>query len=74
MRLVAQLYATVPSNVVSRDPSLFEKMKRRMGGRVNLTTDEVENQLEATAIIDAVKRRWSAWASGTRCRWSSTTR
>jgi hypothetical protein len=56
MRLVAQLYATVPSNVVSRDPSLFEKMKRGLGGRVDLTTDQVENQLEATTIIDAVKR------------------
>ena len=56
MRLVAQLYATVPSNVVTRDPSLFEKMKRGLGGRVDLTTDQVENQLEATAIIDAVKR------------------
>ena len=36
MRLVAQLYATVPSNVVTRDPSLFEKMKRGLGGRVDL--------------------------------------
>jgi hypothetical protein len=56
MRLVAQLYVTVPSNVVQRNPSLLEKMKRGMGGRINLDTDEVENQLEATAIVDAARR------------------
>ena len=56
MRLVAQVYVTVPSNVVTRNPSLVEKIKRSMGGRVNLETDEVENQLEATAIVDASRR------------------
>jgi hypothetical protein len=56
MRLVAQLYATVPSSVVSRDPSVFERMKRSLGGRIELATDQVENQLEATAIVDAVRR------------------
>jgi hypothetical protein len=56
MRLVAQLYATVPSNVVRRDPTFLEKMKRGLGGRVDLETGEVENQLEATAIVDAVRR------------------
>jgi hypothetical protein len=56
MRLVAQLYATVPSSVVSRDPSVFERMKRSLGGRIDLATDQVENQLEATAIVDAARR------------------
>jgi hypothetical protein len=56
MRLVGQLYATVPSDVVRRDPTFLERLKRGMGGRVDLTTDEVENQLEATAIVDAVRR------------------
>src|SRR4029078_3897788 len=56
MRLVAQLYATVPSNVIRRDPTFFEKMKRGLGGGVNLETGEVENQLEASAIVDAVRR------------------
>jgi hypothetical protein len=56
MRLVAQTYITVPSHIVRRDPSLMEKIKRGFGGRVNLETGEVENQLEATAIVDAVRR------------------
>jgi hypothetical protein len=56
MRLVAQLYVTVPSHVVRRDPSLLEKIKRSFGGKIDLDTDEVENRLEATAIVDAVRR------------------
>jgi hypothetical protein len=56
MRLVAQVYVTVPSNIVRRDPTLLEKMKRRLGGTVDLDTDEVTNELEATAVVDASRR------------------
>jgi hypothetical protein len=56
MRLVGQIYVTVPSQRVQRDPSFLEKVKRSLGGRVNLETDEVQNQLEATSVVDGVRR------------------
>jgi hypothetical protein len=56
MRLVGQIYVTVPSQQVQRDPTFIEKVKRSLGGRVNLETDEVQNQLEATSVVDGVRR------------------
>jgi hypothetical protein len=35
---------------------LLEKLKRGLGGRVDLETAEVANQLEATVVVDAVRR------------------
>src|SRR3954469_17281467 len=34
----------------------MERLRRRMGGTVDLETAEVQNQLEASAIVDAVRR------------------
>lgn len=56
MRLVGQIYVTVPSAMVRRDPTLLEKLRQRLGGQVNLDTGEVQNQLEATVVVDGVKR------------------
>jgi hypothetical protein len=56
MRMVGQIHVTVRGDVVRRDPSFFERMKRGLGGRVNLDTGEIQNQLEATAVVDAVRR------------------
>jgi hypothetical protein len=56
MRLVGQIHVTVRGDVVRRDPSFFERLKRGVGGRVNLETGELQNQLEATAVVDAVRR------------------
>jgi hypothetical protein len=56
MRLVAQLHIVVPSKIVTRDPSAWEKLRSRLGGQVNLETEEVQNELEATAVVDAVRR------------------
>jgi hypothetical protein len=56
MRLVGQIHVTVRGDVVTRDPSLLERLGRRLGARVNLETDEVKNGLEATAVVDAVRR------------------
>ena len=56
MRLVGQIYITVPATIVRRDPTFLEKLKKGMGGRVDLETEEVTNQLEATAVVDAVRR------------------
>jgi cyclase len=53
MRLVGQVHITVPNKVITRDPSGWEKLKRALGGSVNVETDEVQNELEATAVIDA---------------------
>jgi uncharacterized membrane protein YgcG len=50
------MYLTVPSTMVHRDPTLLEKLRQRLGGQVNLDTDEVQNQLEATVVVDSVKR------------------
>lgn len=56
MRLVGQIHVTVNSNAVKRDPTLWEKLRRGMGGKVDLDTGRMENQLEATAIVDTVRR------------------
>lgn len=56
MRLVGQIYITVPSARIERDPTFMERIKRGFGGKVDLETSEVQNQLEATSVVDAVKR------------------
>ncbi|MES1208779.1 MAG: hypothetical protein ABUS79_22815, partial [Pseudomonadota bacterium] len=56
MRLVGQIHVTVRGDIVRRDPSLWEKVGRRLGARLNLETDEVQNGLEATAVVDASRR------------------
>lgn len=56
MRLVGQIHITVRGDVVRRDPSWWEKVKRGLGSRVELDTGEVKNGLEATAIVDSVRR------------------
>ena len=56
MRLVGQIHITVRGDVVLRDPSWWEKVKRGLGSRVDLETDEMKNGIEATAIVDAVRR------------------
>jgi hypothetical protein len=35
---------------------LFERLKRSLGAKVDLDTTEVQNQLEATAVVEAVRR------------------
>lgn len=56
MRLCGQIHITVRGDIVTRDPTLLEKLKRGLGGKVNLATDRMENQLEATAVVDGVRR------------------
>jgi hypothetical protein len=56
MRLVGQIHVTVKGDIVHRDPSLWERMKRGMGGKVDLDSGDRLNQLEATAVVDAVRR------------------
>src|SRR4051812_31670769 len=57
MRLIGQIQITMAaSEAVHREPGLWEKLKRGLGGNVNLDTGEVRVALEATALVDQVKR------------------
>ncbi len=56
MRLVGQIHVTVRGDVVHRDPKFWERLKRGMGGSVDLDSGERQNQLEATAVVDSVRR------------------
>src|SRR6185436_959862 len=64
MRLVGQIYVTVASQRVQRDPTLFEKLRQALGGQVDLDTDQVQNQLEATSVVDSVRRALARLAVG----------
>jgi hypothetical protein len=56
MRLVGTVAIRVAGSVVTREPTLWEKMKARLGGKVDLATDRVRSELEATAVVDQVRR------------------
>jgi hypothetical protein len=56
MRLVGQIHVTVRGDIVKRNPTLWEKLKGGLGGSVNLATDRMHNHLEATVIVDVVRR------------------
>lgn len=56
MRLLGQIHLTFKGETIRRDPSFWEKIKRTFGGSIDLETDRVRVALEATAIVDAVKR------------------
>jgi hypothetical protein len=56
MRLVGTVAIRVSGSVVTREPTLWEKMKSRLGGQVDLSTDRVKVELEATALVDQIRR------------------
>ncbi len=56
MRLNGQIVIHVRGETINRDPTLWEKLRRGMGGQVNLDTGQVRNQLEATAVVDGARR------------------
>jgi hypothetical protein len=56
MRLVATIGIHVTGSLIERQPSFWEKLKQGVGGRVDLTTDRVKVELEATAVVDQVRR------------------
>jgi hypothetical protein len=60
MRLIGQIEITMAaSEAVHREPGFWDKLKRGMGGKVDLDTGEVKVALEATALVDAVKRAFA---------------
>lgn len=56
MRLVGQVHVTFPGEVVYRDPSFWEKIKQRLGGSPDLAMDRVRVAVEASALVDTIKR------------------
>lgn len=56
MRLVGQVHVTFPGEVIRREPNFWEKLKQRLGGSPNLASDRVRVAVEASALVDTVKR------------------
>jgi hypothetical protein len=56
MRLVGTLEIHIPGNFIEREPTLFEKLRRGLGGTLDLSTNKVRVELEATAMVDQVRR------------------
>ena len=57
MRLIGQIQITMATaEAVHREPGFWDKLKRGMGGKVDLDTGQVRVALEATALVDQVKR------------------
>jgi uncharacterized membrane protein YgcG len=56
MRLVGQVHVTLTGEVIHRQPSLWEKVKQRLGGSLDLETDRVRVAFEASALVDSIKR------------------
>ena len=57
MRLIGQIQITMATaEAVNREPGFWDKLKRGLGGKVNLDTGEVRVALEATALVDTIKR------------------
>ena len=57
MRLIGQIQITMANaETVHREPGFWDKLKRGLGGKIDLDTGEVRVGLEATALVDQVKR------------------
>jgi hypothetical protein len=56
MRLVGQIDIYVSGSVINREPTFLEKIKRGLGGKVDLSTDQMKVELEATAVVDQTRR------------------
>src|SRR6478672_1614010 len=57
MRLIGHIQITMATaETVHREPGFWDKIKRGFGGKVDLDTGEVRVALEASALVDQVKR------------------
>ena len=56
MRLVATIEVHIAGNLVEREPTAWEKLKQRLGASVDLGTNKMKVELEATAVVDQVRR------------------
>src|SRR5690242_9967015 len=64
MRLVGQIHVTLKGSIIKRDPTLWEKLKQSFGAQPDLDTDRVRVELEATALVDQVRRALSRLGVG----------
>jgi hypothetical protein len=56
MRLIGQIHVSLKGSIIQRNPTMWEKLKRSFGATVDLDTDRVRIELEATAVVDQVRR------------------
>ena len=56
MRLIATIAIHVSGSLIQRQPTVWEKLKQGFGGRIDLSTDQVRVELEATAVVDQVRK------------------
>ncbi|WP_437591684.1 hypothetical protein [Sorangium sp. So ce1000] len=56
MRLIGQIHISLKGGIIQRNPTLWERLKRSFGATVDLDTDLVRVELEATAVVDQVRR------------------
>jgi hypothetical protein len=60
VRLIGQIQVTMtPAEAVRREPGFWDKLKRGLGGQIDLETGEVRVALEATALVDSIKRAFA---------------
>jgi hypothetical protein len=60
MRLIGQIQITMSAaEAVQREPGFWDKLKRGLGGKIDLDTGQVKVALEATALVDSVKRAFA---------------
>jgi hypothetical protein len=56
MRLVGTIAIHLTGSLVTRQPTLWEKLKKGFGGKVDLGTDRMRVEVEATTLIDQVRK------------------
>lgn len=56
MRLIGQIHVSLKGSIIQRNPTVWERLKRGFGATVDLDTDRMRVELEATAVVDQVRR------------------
>jgi hypothetical protein len=56
MRLVGTLAIHLKGSLVEREPTMWEKLRQKLGASVDLGTDKIKVELEATAVVEQVRR------------------
>jgi hypothetical protein len=56
MRLQSTIDLFLRGEAIHREPSFWERVRRAVGGKVDISTDCVRVALEATAVVDQVRR------------------
>jgi len=60
VRLLGQIQITMSAaEAVNREPRFWDKLKRGLGGKIDLDTGQVRVALEATALVDSIKRAFA---------------